>query len=384
VSEERKAVDENEAMIEAGKSMTIPELAEKDLKIQELTEVVEQIPATTNAAEVLGIVKTAQMYGSFSKAMIYQQLSHVKEAKAYKALGMTWAEYCKSIGMEQTTVDRNLKDLRPLMEAFAGDFQRVSGIPLKRLRKLGTQMQGGQAAFEGDVLTIGKRQIALSDENFEEIEEAIDEVNEKLKEERAKTRAKTELLKAAEEKLVKDENEKAAKVAEIESMEFGSDEELQLHEHVEELQHLEQRMSLTTQKALVYYEPGMDSKLLASFVGTLDQLVMVASRMLQEVTAETGIAVANLPDFEWLPYEASEELLNLILADSPPAPSDFQNYFLQMEMEHSSIDLSQRRVLWEAMMLLRQHGLGEMMELDMQQGWALALQQRPHKGRKQV
>lgn len=384
MSEEKNVVDENEAMLEAGKSMVAPEIATLELENQELKETVEQLPQIVDAAEVRGIVKTAQMYGSFSKAMLYQQLAHVKDGKLYKNLSMTWAEYCKSIGMEQSTVDRNLKDLRPLMEAFAGDFQQVSGIPLKRLRKLGTQIQGGQAALEGDVLTIGKRQIALSDENFEEIEEAIDEVNEKLKEERAKTRAKTELLKAAEEKLVKEENDKAAKVAEIDSMEFGSDEELQLHEHVEELQHLEQRMALTTQKALVYYEPGMDPKLLASFVGTLDQLVMVASRMLQEVTTETGIAVANLPDFEWLPYAASEELLNIILSDTQPTPDNFAQYFLQMEMEHSSIDLSQRRVLWEAMMLLRQHGLGEMMELDMQQGWALALQQRPHKGRKQV
>lgn len=384
MNDEKLAVDETQTILEAGKSMAVPELAEQELKIKELSETVEQLPQIVDAAEVRGIVKTAQMYGSFSKAMLYQQLSHVKEGKLYKNLNMTWAEYCKSLGMEQTTVDRTLKDLHPLMEAFAGDFQRVSGIPLKRLRKLGSQMQEGQAALDGDVLTIGTRKIALSDENFEDIEDAIDELNEKVKEERAKTRAKTELLKAAEDKLVKQENEKADRVAELESMGFASDDERELHGCVEELRHLEQRIALTTQKGLTYYEPDMDPKLLASFVGSLDQLVMVGARFLQEVTSETGIAVANLPDFEWLPDESRDDLLNLVLVGSHPSPDDFAQYFLQQEMEHPGVDLSQRRVLWEAMMLLRQHGLGEMMELDIQQGWTLALQQRPHQGRKQV
>jgi|GEM_PF-5579903 len=384
MSEEKRAVDETEAMLEAGKTLAAPELVEKDQQIQAMQEANDKLVMKADVLEAHGVIKTAKMYGSFSKAVLYQHMAQIKDHKTYKALGMTWAEYCKSLDMEQTTVDRNLKDLRPLMEAFAGDFQRVSGIPLKRLRKLGSQMQEGQAALEGDVLTIGTRKIALSDENFEDIEDAIDELNEKVKEERAKTRAKTELLKAAEDKLVKQENEKADRIAELESMGFASDDERELHGCVEELRHLEQRIALTTQKGLTYYEPDMDPKLLASFVGSLDQLVMVGTRFLQEVTSETGIAVANLPDFEWLPDESRDDLLNLVLVGSQPSPDDFAQYFLQQEMEHPGVDLSQRRVLWEAMMLLHQHGLGEMMGLDIQQGWTLALQQRPHRGRKQV
>lgn len=182
-------------MGKADPATEIYEMAQQDMKA-ELEKMTREIKAAREESYALGILKKIQYDNTHNEFLEYAVLYNVKRAKAYKKGGMTWKQFCESLGKSVRRVDEILSDIRPLAEKFSADFADLAGIEFSKIRYLGRSISADSAEItENGIRVDGDETIPITPEHKDDIEAYIDS----LKKSEAETRkAQKEQVKAKE------------------------------------------------------------------------------------------------------------------------------------------------------------------------------------------
>ncbi|HDH51258.1 MAG TPA: hypothetical protein ENG95_07400 [Nitrospirae bacterium] len=143
--------------------------AVKQAHENEVAKLKVEMEAVRIESEAIGALKKIRVdkaYNDLAEAVV---LYKVKETKAYKKGGMTWEEFCKSIGHQQRTVDRILEDVSPLFQAFSDNLSDFAGLKFNKIRHLGravsdilSENEDGRPVYKGKLLSFsGKDQKEL-------------------------------------------------------------------------------------------------------------------------------------------------------------------------------------------------------------------------------
>ena len=119
---------------EAARGDAKSQLTAKDMEISRLKNEIDTRIEQAEAKGVLKKIANDRHYNDLIEAVV---LYRVKEAKAYKAGGLTWKEFCDGVGIDQKQADRIINDIRPIYESFSGNLSNFSGIPINKIRYLG-------------------------------------------------------------------------------------------------------------------------------------------------------------------------------------------------------------------------------------------------------
>jgi hypothetical protein len=108
-------------------------------------------------------------------------LYRVKENKAYKEGGLTWAEFCEACGYEVRTADNVINDLRPIFNRFSENVSTFQGIGFNKIRYLGKSLSENVSEIDDGALVIEGEKIPLTPEQKDEIEAAIEKLQDELR-----------------------------------------------------------------------------------------------------------------------------------------------------------------------------------------------------------
>lgn len=170
-----KVTDEQ---VEASKE--IYRIAREEADI-EMTKLRSEMEAKGNQREAMGILKKIQHDRAYNDLIEAVVLYRVKENKAYKEGGLTWAEFCEATGFEVRTADRIIDDIRPIFTAFSDNLSNFVGIGFNKIRYLGKSVSDNLSEIDDGALVIEGEKIPLTPEHRDEIEAAIDKLQEELK-----------------------------------------------------------------------------------------------------------------------------------------------------------------------------------------------------------
>lgn len=168
----------------------------------------EQLIAKTH--EMIGQIKSADMFSKFAQVSSLVWLKQVKESKIFKSVqGITsWEMFCKHIGLSRGNVDKKLLDLAVLGEEFLLTMSSLS-VSYRDIRKLRSAAQDGQLLIEGNTVEINGNTIPLCSDHAEdlqaEIEALIDAKDRTLAEREATLKAKDRVLEEKEKVIQKQE-----------------------------------------------------------------------------------------------------------------------------------------------------------------------------------
>lgn len=171
----------------------------------ELEKIRSEMDAVRDESQALGAIKLIDYDLAHKKMLKFAALYQLKEKKEYKKGGMTWVEFCESIDESANAVDKILKDLRPLYEAFSAKLADFLGLPFNKIRYLGQSKSAKLADFKDGCLIFDGQKIPIKPENIDEIEAAIDEMKESQRIESDVLKKDVDKLKNHMEKIVKEE-----------------------------------------------------------------------------------------------------------------------------------------------------------------------------------
>lgn len=170
-----KVTDEQ---VEASKEIYRIAREEADIEIARLRS---EIEAKGNQREAMGILKKIQHDRAYNDLIEAVVLYRVKENKAYREGGLTWAEFCEATGFEVRTADNIINDLRPIFNRFSENVSTFLGIGFNKIRYLGKSLSENVSEIADGTLIIEGEKIPLDPEHKDEIEAAIDKLQEDLK-----------------------------------------------------------------------------------------------------------------------------------------------------------------------------------------------------------
>jgi hypothetical protein len=168
----------------------------------------EKLIAQTH--EMIGRIKTANMFGQFANVTSLVWLKQVKESKIYRDLPEigSWERFCEITGMSRQKIDLDIQNL----DTFGKDFLETLNsfrVGYKDLRKLRHSVADGQILITDDTVEIGGEQIPLSADHKEDlqaaIESLIDAKDKLLEAQESSIKAKDRVLKAKEDVIHKQE-----------------------------------------------------------------------------------------------------------------------------------------------------------------------------------
>lgn len=168
----------------------------------------EQLLAKTH--EMIGQIKTADMFSKFANVSSLVWLQQVKETKIYKDLPNigTWEKFCNYIGLSRQKVDLDLQNLATFGEEFLLTVSSLS-VSYRDLRKLRGAAKDGQLLIEDNTVEINGSRIPLDPDHSEdlqaEIEALIDAKDRTLAEREATLKAKDRVLEEKEKVIQKQE-----------------------------------------------------------------------------------------------------------------------------------------------------------------------------------
>jgi len=147
----------------------------------EMAKLRSEMEAKGNQREAMGILKKIRHDRAYNDLIEAVVLHRVKENKAYREGGLTWAEFCDSLGYAVRTADDIINDLRPLFNSFSANVADFLGIGFNKIRYLGKAISADSAEIDDGALVIEGEKIPLTPEHKDEIEAAIDKLQEELK-----------------------------------------------------------------------------------------------------------------------------------------------------------------------------------------------------------
>lgn len=182
--------------------------AEFDNQLERMRVDVGAVRIESQASGVLQAIETTI---AFQEMLRVITLHRIKQSKDYKKGGLTWAEFCDSLGMECRTVDRMLEDIHPLVNSFSDKMSNLCGLPFNKIRLLGRQISDNLSEIKDNHLIYGDESIPLTPEYRDDIQALIErigeEAREKVEESEAQLSAKDKVLKSKQDLLNKQERE---------------------------------------------------------------------------------------------------------------------------------------------------------------------------------
>jgi len=137
-----------------------------------------EVGSIQHESHALGVLQKINYDLKHNEMLKYAVLYKVKQTKAYKKGGMTWAEFCDAMGEPVRTVDRAMEDLRPLADSFLDTLSKIGGMPFNKIRYLGRGISSEIVKVSKNAIIIDGAEIPLTPDNKDEIEAAIDAMRE--------------------------------------------------------------------------------------------------------------------------------------------------------------------------------------------------------------
>jgi hypothetical protein len=177
----------------------------------ELEKLKNEVGAIREESYALGAIRLIEHDLSHKRLFKYAVLYKIKQSKEYKKGGMTWEEFCESVGENKKTVGRILSDIESLYVDSWDKMSLFLGMPFNKTRYLGKSIRDKMSKIEDGTLIIDDIKIPLIPENKDEIEAAIDTLKDSHRREREELQGKVKKLKKRVEK-VETEETKGLKV----------------------------------------------------------------------------------------------------------------------------------------------------------------------------
>ena len=125
----------------------------------------------------MGAIQKTIYDGYRSEMEKYILLYKVKKRKSYKEQGMTWEDFCNVIGESTRTVDRNLKELQPVINNFLDASQKMLGMELPRVKLLARSLNEHSDITTGEgSLIVNGETIPFDEDHKADIEQLIDDL----------------------------------------------------------------------------------------------------------------------------------------------------------------------------------------------------------------
>lgn len=190
---------------------------------KELAKMQEQLDAVREESRALGVLQKINFDNAQNELVKYVTLHDIKERKAYNKGGMTWDEFCEAIGENRRTVENKLKDVRPFVEGFSEKFSGLTNMPFKKVRYLGRTVSENFSEIQDGQLVVDGKNIPLTPDAAEDIEEAVDAIIKSHKSETKKLKSQVNRYKNKANKVVEAETsglktERDALVKEVERL----------------------------------------------------------------------------------------------------------------------------------------------------------------------
>jgi hypothetical protein len=199
---------------------------------EKLAKMENEMEAVRDEARATGILQKISYDQAHNELLKYAIIYQIKQKKAYNKVGLTWEDFCRSLGESRRNIEDKLKDLSPLYDAFSEKTAVLAGVPFNKIRYLGKSLSGKPADFagfdDGSLIIDGVR-IPLTPENKDDIEAAIDAMKESQKHQaennEAKIKAKDRVLEEKERVIQRQEKEMAKYKRELKARGFEPGEE---------------------------------------------------------------------------------------------------------------------------------------------------------------
>ena len=228
------------AEIEAANEIYKMARMEADADIAKLKE---EMDAIRDESKALGVLQKIAYDNAHNEMIKYVTLYQIKQSKSYKKGGMTWENFCESIGEQWRNVDRTLKDMKPVYDHFSDKMSDLVGMPLNKIRYLGRSVSDKMSDFENGCLIFDGEKIPLTPENMEQLEAAIDAMKEAHKKELANSvtaiKAKDRVLEAKQKVIQQQEKELSKFTAEMDARDYKPGEK-------EFIKHMENKQMIIT------------------------------------------------------------------------------------------------------------------------------------------
>ncbi|MEW6670195.1 MAG: hypothetical protein AB1427_00745 [Thermodesulfobacteriota bacterium] len=187
---------------------------EQKQELMKLTEQQQREIFIAKTHEMVGQIRSANMFKKFADISSFVWLKQVKETKIYKDLPNvgTWESFCNHCGLSRQHVDEQLMNLGTLGEEFLLICQQLS-VGYKELRKLRKSITAGDLVVEDKCVRIGDEAVPLDPDHAEDLQAAIESLleakNQQIEEQTATLRAKDKVLKDKEKVINKQARELA-------------------------------------------------------------------------------------------------------------------------------------------------------------------------------
>ncbi len=171
----------------------------------ELQKMKEEIGPVKEDVRSLGALQMLNYQQAHNELIMYAMLYKARQDKEHKREGMTWEEYCAAAGYNVRTVNRTLKDIKPIYDQFQDTLACFVNIPFNKIKYLGKSIQDNMAQNEDGNLVIDGTQMSLTPDNKDEIEAAIDTLIETHKKEKQTLKKKLDKEKKDRDKIIAEE-----------------------------------------------------------------------------------------------------------------------------------------------------------------------------------
>ena len=166
----------------------------------EMEKAVLELGAAADEREAAGVLKkiyTDRAYNDLIEAIV---LYRVNQTKEHKKAGMTFIQFCESVGIARERAYEKIRTIKPLYQAFCADFAHFLGFTFNEIRYLGQAVCAEIAQIKDGMISYKGEQTPLDAEEFQAVFEDIKDELKKLKEERDLDRRTHERRMADEKK----------------------------------------------------------------------------------------------------------------------------------------------------------------------------------------
>ena len=142
----------------------------------------EREQAVSMLAEYAGRIKSTIFAEAQSKFFQLIFLKEVKDKKEYREkLGMTWEQFCESLGMNRRTVDVQLQDIKAFKTEFLAAFAKILDTDFNKIKYLGEEVLAGSCQLQDNAIVYQGEQIPLTPDHKEDIVALLDRLEESYK-----------------------------------------------------------------------------------------------------------------------------------------------------------------------------------------------------------
>ncbi|PKN20402.1 MAG: hypothetical protein CVU71_01015 [Deltaproteobacteria bacterium HGW-Deltaproteobacteria-6] len=166
--------------------------------------------AIANIYEMAGKIKATNFFKSQAEFFNLVMLKKVKDSKEYRErFGITWEQFCESVGINRRTMDRALEDLAPFRQEFLDTLSNFSGVTYNKIKYLGMAANEKLVNLSENAITFNGETIPVDAEHADEIQSLLETLEEDHKQAAAEA---AETIKT-KERLIRDKDKVMDKLA---------------------------------------------------------------------------------------------------------------------------------------------------------------------------